>query len=379
MTMKKPIILTIVLTSILSNVFGQCSSLFSFGAYFETVNFQNQSSIPNAHYFWNFGDGTGSNFKNPVHKFPDTGNYLVTLFAKDTISNCSSYYEYWLNLTKYSTDTCQPSITDSVFNYNSDYYIKVIDNSNNCSAYNQGIASGPAQNFQPGNWIWLGGGWHHALFLSRIRQFTYDTINGYVAHRAAYKTSPFLYTSSKNYGPCSANYEFKVVSEDLNGQRIFFKAMNSSAASYQWEILGLGNPIVSNQDTISQFFPFNQNDFWLVGLKTTGLTGCKDTLYQNILVQNTTQTIESINELSQQIHYDLYPNPFNEQTTLSFESVKENTSFILYNSTGQQVKSIDNIADGRVIINRDNLPRGLYFFTLKTKGKQIATGKIIAE
>ncbi|MES2566274.1 MAG: PKD domain-containing protein [Bacteroidota bacterium] len=377
--MKKSLILTFILTSILSNVFGQCSSLFSFGAYFETVNFQNQSSISNTHYFWNFGDGTGSNFKNPIHKFPDTGNYLVTLFAKDTITNCSSYYEYWLNLTKYSTDSCQPTITDSVFIYNSDYFIKVIDNSNNCSAYDKGIASGPAQNFQPGNWIWLGGGWQHARFLSRIQEFTNDTINGYLVHREAYKTSPFLYTSAKNYNSCSANYEFKVVSQNSTGQRILFKAMNNSATSYQWNTIALGMPAVSNKDTISQFFPFAQNNLWLVGLYTTGATGCKDTLYQSILVQNTTQTIESINELSQQIHYDLFPNPFTEQTTLSFESVKESTSFTLHNSTGQLIKSIDNITEGKVTINRDNLPSGFYFFILKTKDKQIATGKIIAE
>jgi len=91
--MKKVIFLPIYVMISASAIFGQCSSLFSFAANFETVNFYNQSSLSNAHYFWNFGDGTGSNFRDPIHKFPETGSYMVTLFINDTVSNCSSYCE----------------------------------------------------------------------------------------------------------------------------------------------------------------------------------------------------------------------------------------------------------------------------------------------
>lgn len=371
--------MTAIATLNVATVFGQCTSLFSFAAYFESVTFLNQSSVTNAHYFWNFGDGTGSNFQNPVHKFPETGNYLVTLFAKDTVSNCSSYYEYWVNVTKYSPDSCQTSITDSIFFSNADYYLKVIDNSTNCNGYYSNIDGGPAQNFGSGNSIWLGGGWQHARFLSRIQYYTYDTINGYVIHREAYKTSPFLYSSSKNYGDCSANFEFTVVSQDTGGQTIMFKAMNKTATYYEWEVSGFGNPIVTNNDTISKYYPFTSNNLWLVGLKTTGSTGCKDTLYQSILVQDVTQTRTSVNEFENQVQYNLFPNPFIDQTTLSFTSIKSRTTFKLYNTHGQLVKTVDNITNGQVTIHRDNLPTGLYFFMLHNDNKVIASGKLIAE
>jgi PKD repeat protein len=101
--MKKIIALAAIVLAITTSVLGQCTPLFSFAAYFNTVTFLNQSSVSHAHYFWNFGDGTGSNIANPIHTFPDDGDYLVTLFAEDTVSNCSSYYEYWVDVTKYST------------------------------------------------------------------------------------------------------------------------------------------------------------------------------------------------------------------------------------------------------------------------------------
>ena len=336
--MKKLILLTAISITTATTVFGQCQSLFSFAAYFETVTFINQSSATNAHYFWNFGDGTGSNLQTPIHKFPETGNYLVTLFAKDTISNCSSYYEYWVTVTKYSTDSCQTSINDSVFFNNTNYYLKVIDNSTNCNGYDVNIDGGPAQNFSPDNWIWLGSGWHHARFLSRVQYYTYDTINGYNVHREAYKTSPFLYTSSKNYGDCSANFEFKVVSQDSAGQTILFTAMNKTATYYEWEIIGFGNGIVTNNDTISKYYPYSSNNFFLVGLKTTGSSGCNDTLYQNILVQDNIQTIASVSELEYHVQYNLFPNPFFDQATLEFPTVKEKTTFTLYNTNGQLVR-----------------------------------------
>src|ERR1700683_502434 len=109
--MRKIIVLMALAVTITASAVGQCTTLFSFAAYFNTVTFINQSSVSNAHYFWNFGDGTGSNIVNPEHTFANNGDYLVTLFAHDTVSNCSSYYEYWVNVIKYSTDPCQPSIS----------------------------------------------------------------------------------------------------------------------------------------------------------------------------------------------------------------------------------------------------------------------------
>jgi len=379
--MKKLIIFTVIVITTSTTVFGQCTSLFSYAAYFETVTFINQSNVSNAHYYWNFGDGIGSNFQNPIHDFPETGNYLVTLFAKDTISNCSSYYEYWVNVTKYSPDSCQTSITDSIFTSNGNDYLKIIDNSSNCNGYYSNVDGGPVLNFPSNSWISINGYWQTIAFrmVSRVQYYSNDTINGYQLHREAYKTSLHNYSSTKNYGDCSANFEFTVVSQDTIGQRILFKAMNKTATHYEWYIAGFGAPITSNNDTISQFYPFNSNDLQHTGLIIQGSSGCSDTLFQNILIRENIQTIESISEVNNQVHYTLYPNPFSQQATLDFPSIKEKTTFTLYNTNGQLVRTVKNIIGGQFIINRDNLPTGVYYFMLITKNKIIATGKLITE
>lgn len=376
--MNKLITLTALATINVATVFGQCTTLFSFAAYFETVTFINQSNVSNAHYFWNFGDGTSSHFHTPIHTFPETGNYLVTLFAKDTISNCSSYYEYWVNVTKYSTENCQTSISDSIYSYGSNTYLRIIDNSTNCDSLSSNLDGGPALNFPPNNSMIITG-WHPARFFSRVQYYSYDTISGTVLRREAYKTSPYNYSSEKNYDDCSANFEFSVLSEDSTGQIIFFKAMNQTAISYRWTIIGFGSGIQSFNDTTSKFYPFNPNDMWLVRLYTTGQSGCKDSLTQQIFVRKNIQTIASINENEYKVHYDLFPNPFSDYTTLSFPSVRDKTTFTLYNTNGQLVNTVDNITGGQLTIHRDNLTTGLYYFMLRTNDNIIATGKLMTK
>jgi len=320
---------------------GQCSALFSFGANFETVNFYNQSNVPNAHFFWNFGDGIGSNLKDPIHKYSETGNYMVTLFAKDTVSNCSSFYDFWINVTKFSTDSCQPiSVIDSIILYNNTYYLQLDDNSVNCNNYSMLLDGGSSQNFQYIWWCNLP--WPHSRYLSRIRYRKYDsTVNQVVDKRMVYKSIPYNYTSSKNYNGCSANFEFKVVSQDANGQRILFTAMNKSASSYAWAITGFGNPIYSSADTISHYYSLNIDMFWNVYLKTTGQTGCRDSLCQTIRTQDRKNTITGINEgLIDKFSLSIYPNPAQDKIVLT--SIVEVEKITLINSLCQEIFVLNN-------------------------------------
>lgn len=377
--MKTFIIILSFLTTFTSYTFSQCSSLFSFAAYFENVTFNNQSNVSNAHYFWNFGDGTGSNFENPIHKFPETGNYLVTLFSKDTVSNCASYYEYWVNVTKYSTDICQTSITDSVFVYNGNNYLKIIDNSTNCENYFGNLDGGPGSNYPPNNWIWLGSYWHNYRMVSRIQYYTDDTTVLNPLMREAYKTSLLNYSSSKNYDDCSANFEFVTLSQDSTGKRIQFTAMNKTASSYEWLISGFGNPILSNYDTISILYPYTYDDLWRVALRIQGSSGCFDTLFQNILVRDENNTFMSDNETENTIQFSLIPNPMQDELTITISEFNEYVNFSLYNLNGQLLKEINNITASQITIHRENYASGLYFVTFKTNDGKIATGKIIME
>ena len=55
----------------------------------EPINFANSSSGPSLNYVWDFGDGTTSNQRNPVHLYPVEGIYNVSLSINDKYG-CSS-------------------------------------------------------------------------------------------------------------------------------------------------------------------------------------------------------------------------------------------------------------------------------------------------
>lgn len=367
--MKKIILLSVFVIVNALTVFSQCPASYSFAATSETVSFTNQSAVPNAHYFWNFGDGTGSNAQNPVHTFPESGRYLVTLFAKDTVSNCATFYEKRLNIIKLSNDICQPdSILDSI-SYNGGsqvLYLDIIEKSSNCNSYGKQCEAG-VNSMMPSP-AYLGIFGNPARYVGRVNYSTYDNnINQYVNRRAVYKTIPYRYSSAINYSTCSANFEFKTVSQDANGERILFTAMNKTAASYKWYIFASVNSYTSTSDTVSAYLPFNQysNQLFMTMLQTVGSNGCKDTLIQTIRVQYK-QFITGIGEYSLvNFGLQIYPNPSKDELVISTAVELDKISVV--NSIGQEIFVLrDPLL--KQVLDVSFLPAGIYF--LKAENKQ---------
>jgi hypothetical protein len=73
----------------------------------------------------------------------------------------------------------------------------------------------------------------------------------------------------------------------------------------------------------------------------------------------------------------IYPNPFPTQTTLQTANRLINASLTVYNSVGQTVKHVDNLAGQTVTFHRDNLPSGLYFVRLTQDGNTISSDKFV--
>jgi len=73
----------------------------------------------------------------------------------------------------------------------------------------------------------------------------------------------------------------------------------------------------------------------------------------------------------------IYPNPFSTQTVLRTGETLKDATLYIYNSFGQQVKQIKNISEQEIVLQRENLPSGLYFIHLMQDSKTIATNKLI--
>jgi hypothetical protein len=361
--------------------YGQtCTAAFSYAAQAERLIFNNNSTVTNAHYYWNVGDGTSSYLKNPIHEFPTNGIYLTTLYVFDTLSKCSDFYEMWLTITKYSNDSCYPLVVDSIYSFNaSDDYLKIIDLSTNCSL------NYPVTNYAVGvNPPSLTSNTFPIQKIPSLLISTAYYTNGSNA-KAAFKTSPNRYDRSENYQDCSANFEFSVVSENAWGQRIRFTAMNKNATNYKWHVSGLGDQIVRYTDTISEFFwgdiNFEYPDHcgYPVTLFTIGQNGCKDTVHQHFLIRRQSVTYVGVDELNtgKSIQLSVWPNPVRDRLNIEQGQGTRLQKITLQNVLGQIVTEIHK-PEGKLEIRFESLPAGIYLLKAEDYVSQ-KTFKVIKE
>jgi hypothetical protein len=89
------------------------------------------------------------------------------------------------------------------------------------------------------------------------------------------------------------------------------------------------------------------------------------------------QQVTGINSPEQKQLINIFPNPFNNQTTLQTSNLLHNATLTVDNICGHTVKQIKNISGHTIVLSRDNLASGLYFVQLKEESKVIVTNKIV--
>jgi hypothetical protein len=218
----------------------QCTADFSYVVSWDTVAFTNASSLANAHYYWNFGDGSTSYESDPVHIFIEAGTFQVTLHALDTVTQCHDFHQAWMSVSRPLDPLCEPFMTVSQFTYNGSDYVEVFDEAVGCTGMWRHIDCMGAQNFSPGNWFNLTS-WEHALTMARLRYTSHDSINGTVFRRAYYRTIPYEQDPSISYDTCSADFEY-ILDYQPGGAVATFKPLGPPGADTIW-VTGFGNPI----------------------------------------------------------------------------------------------------------------------------------------
>lgn len=71
------------------------------------------------------------------------------------------------------------------------------------------------------------------------------------------------------------------------------------------------------------------------------------------------------------------PNPFSSQTTLRTGHFLQGATLSVYNSLGLQVKRLENLSGSLLILHREELAAGLYFFRLEENNKMSCSGKLL--
>lgn len=91
----------------------------------------------------------------------------------------------------------------------------------------------------------------------------------------------------------------------------------------------------------------------------------------------TIEGVTAINNPSLDYGLRVFPNPMTTYSTIAFTNPdNEKHSLILFNAQGQAVVEKSNITSDQVIIKRNNLVSGLYFFQLSSSSELRAIGKI---
>ena len=91
-----------------------------------------------------------------------------------------------------------------------------------------------------------------------------------------------------------------------------------------------------------------------------------------------TSNVMAINELmSTHETITTYPNPFSKETTIQSDKMLKNATLFIYNAIGDQVRQMKNISGRSIILNRDNLPSGLYFIKLSEENTISTIGKLV--
>jgi len=95
---------------------------------------------------------------------------------------------------------------------------------------------------------------------------------------------------------------------------------------------------------------------------------------------NLSTSLENIEEFKQEVQ--VFPNPMYEEATVVLPEGMTDVRFSLFNATGQEVRRMENIYNAYAntfTFQKNNLPRGIYFFRVEDESGKYATGKISIE
>lgn len=105
----------------------------------------------------------------------------------------------------------------------------------------------------------------------------------------------------------------------------------------------------------------------------------KDYAYEstpNACIQSGQNNLDTIKYSNKKL-ISIFPNPFQDTTTIQANSNLKNATLNMYNSYGKIVKQVNNLSGQTICLSRGTLSSGLYFIKLTEENKVIAVEKIL--
>lgn len=128
-------------------------------------------------------------------------------------------------------------------------------------------------------------------------------------------------------------------------------------------------------------YPNFQNDFGRAYMISAGKGNGPDWLmFQNDLYRQSSLCKYVPSALSDGVKpatASVSPNPFSLETTLQFERSLDDATLKIYNSQGQVVRLMNHLSGQTIILQRNDLPNGIYFIILQEDHEIITTMKVV--
>ena len=140
----------------------------------------------------------------------------------------------------------------------------------------------------------------------------------------------------------------------------------ATSATYQW-INCNGNTLITG--ATNQTYTATANGSYAVIVTKNS---CSDTS----VCQSITTT--GIAENSNTDAVSIYPNPFNQQTTIIFSEVQKNTLIKIMDVLGKEIKTI-NFSGTQCLIVKEEMNSGIYFIQITDTNKNVINRKIVVQ
>lgn len=315
-----------------------------------TVNFTDQSTGNPTSWIWDFGDGNSSTEQNPTHTYTAASDYTVTLTVSDGTNNKTETKTNYISVTETSTydpileenfdeTTFPPSgWTQRVTNTAKTW----LQGNSNTSPFNDIDATNVYSALCP--WVaedqdeWL---------LSPVISLADGifTLEFYAGFSTAYLGSATLILNISTNGGADWTNIWEASDDD---------------EGWIWRKITVDLSNYANNANVMLAWQYVGNDGDLVGIDNVKVTHGTTSIFE--------QAFEKINTLFQN-----YPNPFTNQTRISFQlDNPKHIQLIIYNSLGQVIAEAFNkkllAGDYNYIFDATGLKPGIYYYRLSIDG-----------
>lgn len=395
-----------------------------------TVRFNETSTDGSDRWSWQFGDGSASVVRNPMHTYTDFGEYEVCLTSTNTEENCSDIYCETINIVDISCEamlltthiglelnytaalvgggmitnadftvngiTIPSSGTSGVYTAPSDGNYELcteITTITGCVASTCTTVSlialcdiTPSFDFTISN---------DTISLTNTSNGNYDFVEFSLDNGVSFEGNEiqYIYPSNGEYEVCltiantptegcteticqtvnidacrvDATFEFTVINDSLYANII---DLNQST-DFDWDF---GNGFSSSNNPVSYIYTADGDYLLCATVENDDIDNCEDTQCQSINITITDIDQEIIESLN------LYPNPVKRNENIIIDNINQiDFNVSIYDKNGRLISSKFENKNSKIIIDSSNLSAGTYTIQLSTVDGDTSLRVIVVE